>query len=112
MSWLPWHGCALSYSVRIGKVVRRVGEVVRVRLVGGQAELGLVAASDVAKLLLGIERAVRLAASGILGRSPTPGRWIGLIEQVASFRLVGVERGSVVGVLELPELDVSDETLA
>jgi hypothetical protein len=88
-----------------------VGEVVRVRLVGGQAELGLVAASDVAKLLLGIERAVRLAASG-LGRSPTPGRWIGLIEQVASFRLVGVERGSVVGVLELPELDVSDETLA
>lgn len=92
--------------------MRRVGEVVRVRLVGGQAELGLVAASDVAKLLLGVERAVRLAASGILGRTPTPGRWIGLIEQVASFRLVGVERGSVIGVLELPELDVSDEMLA
>jgi hypothetical protein len=89
-----------------------VGEVVRVRLVGGQAELGFVAASDVAKLLLGVERAVRLAASGILGRSPTTGRWTRLIEQVASFRLVGVERGSVVGVLELPDLDDTDATLA
>lgn len=89
-----------------------MGEIVRVRLVGDRAELGLVAASDVAKLLLGVERAVRLAATGILGRSPTPGRWTRLIEQVASFRLVGVERGSVVGVLELPELDVSNATLA
>lgn len=89
-----------------------MGEVVRVGLVGRQADLGLVAASDVAKLLLGIERAVRLAASGILGRSPTPGRWTRAIEQVASFRLVAIESGSVVGVLELPELDVSDATLA
>lgn len=87
-----------------------MGQVIRVRLTGTNAELGTVAASDVAKLLIGTERAVRASASRILDKPITTGRWGKLIEQVSSFRFVSIERGSVVAVLELPELEPQDES--
>lgn len=86
-----------------------MGRIVRVRLTGPEAELGLIAASDVARLLLGTERLVRFSASSILGKPLTGGRWGKLIEQVGGFRLLGIEPGSVEGVLELPDLEAQDD---
>lgn len=79
--------------------------VLRVRLSGGDARLGAVPASDVAKLLVGVERAVARGVAEVLGRRVKPtGRWGAVIESAVHFRLVGIEPGSVVSVLELPEV--------
>lgn len=86
--------------------------VLRVRLTGAAATLGSVPASDVAKLLLGVERAVARGAGAVLGRQVSgAGRWGKVIETAVRFRLVGIETGSVVGVLELPELEPEPDTL-
>lgn len=80
--------------------------VVRARLTGDAAELGSVLASDVAKLVLGVERAVARGAGAVLGRQVrATGRWEKVIENAVRFRLVGIEAGSVVGVLELPTVE-------
>lgn len=80
--------------------------VLRVRLSGGDARLGAVPASDVAKLLLGVEAAVARATGDVLGRRvKSTGRWESAIVTAVRFRLVSVEEGSVVSVLELPELE-------
>jgi hypothetical protein len=77
--------------------------VLRVRLTGAEAELGRVAAGDVARMLLGVERAVARAAGHLIGRQvKATGRRGRTIEESTRFRLVGIEGGSVVGVLELP----------
>ena len=80
--------------------------VLRVRLSGGDARLGAVPASDVAKLLLGVEAAVARATGAVLGRRlKSTGRWESMIATSVRFRLVAVEEGSVVSVLELPEVE-------
>lgn len=86
--------------------------VLRVRLTGAEARLGRIPASDIAKLLLGVERAVARATGEVLGRRlRQTGRWGKLIESAVRFRLVGIEEGSVVGILELPELEPEPDTL-
>jgi hypothetical protein len=83
--------------------------VVRARLEGGDAELGRVAASDIARLILGLERALAGAAYVVLGESRRgTGRHRQAIENASRLRFVGVESGSVVGVLALPEADSVD----
>jgi len=83
--------------------------VLRVRLVGSDAELGRVAAGDVARMLLGVERTVARAAGQVIGRQVKTRRGR-TIEEATRFRLLGIEEGSVVGVLELPP-DSGEETL-
>lgn len=86
--------------------------VLRVELTGDAAELGSVPASDVAKLLLGVERAVARGAAAVLGRQVrTAGRWGKLIERAVRFRLIAIESGSVVGVLELPIIEPDPDRL-
>ena len=77
---------------------------IRVRLEGEQARLGRVPAADVARLLLYFERAAAQAAAVVLHQpKTTTGRYKASIEQAVHFRLVGVEEGSVVPVLDLPD---------
>lgn len=86
--------------------------VLRVRLTGEDAELGRVAAGDVARMLLGVERAVARAAGHVIGRQVKPtGRRGRTIEETTRFRLLAIERGSIVGVLELPEETSDADTL-
>lgn len=85
--------------------------VLRVRLTGDDTQLGRVAAGDVARMLLGIERAVARAAGHVIGRQvKSTGRRGRAIEETR-FRLLSIERGSVVGVLELPEQAANADTL-
>lgn len=75
----------------------------RVHLTGECAELGLVPASDVARLLLLVENATARAASVVLGKPKlTTGRYREVIARAARFRLRAIESGSVVPVLDLP----------
>lgn len=86
--------------------------VVRVHLTGGDAELGSVPAADVAHLLLGVQAVTARASGAVLQRSmKRTGRWGKTIEDAVRFRLVGVEPGSVVGVLELPEVTLDPDQL-
>ena len=76
----------------------------RVTLEGEQAQLGCVPAADVARLLILLEKAAAQAAAIVLHQpKTTTGRYKGVIEQAVHFRLLGIEEGSVVPVLELPE---------
>lgn len=85
--------------------------VLRVRLSGGDARLGAVPASDVAKLLLGVEAAVARATGHVLGRRvKSTGRWQSAVATSVRFRLVAVEEGSVVTVLELPEMETDPDS--
>jgi hypothetical protein len=71
--------------------------IVRAHLEGDDAEPGRVAAADVARIILGLERAIARAAYLVLGKAR---------------RFVGVERGSFVEVLALPDTaEPSDEEL-
>jgi hypothetical protein len=84
--------------------------IVRVRLTGEEAHLGLVAAGDFARLLLGVERAVARAAGHVIGRQVKPkGRRGRTIEETTRLRLLKVEEGSVVGALTLPDETALDE---
>jgi len=84
-----------------------MGEVIRIRLDGPDAEPGRIPAADVARLLQGYERALGRAAEARLRRQARTGRRGGAVE--ASTRLIfrGIVRGSLVAELELP--DVADE---
>jgi hypothetical protein len=83
---------------------------IRVRLEGEQARLGEVPAADVARLLLALERAASQAAAVVLGQpKTTTGRYLSVIEQAVRFRLRAIEPGSVVPVLELPEVLYTDD---
>jgi hypothetical protein len=85
----------------------------RIGLTGGEAHLGEVAASDVAYLILGIERALSQAASVIVGRpKTTTGRREQVIADAVRLRLVAIEERSVVPVMEIPDVELrEDETL-
>ena len=87
-----------------------MGEL-RVELTGDQAKLGEVPASDVAYLILGVERALSQAASVIVGRPKlTTGRREQVISRAVRLRLRGVEEGSVVPVLEIPDSPLPEES--
>jgi hypothetical protein len=87
--------------------------VIRAQLEGTNAEPGQVAAADVARIILGLERAIARAAYLVLGKSRRgTGRHSHAIESAARLRFVGVERGSFVELLALPEVaEPSDDEL-
>src|SRR4051812_7217635 len=88
--------------------------VVRAQLEGTDAEPGRVAAADVARMILGLERAIARAAYLVLGkaRRGATGRHHQVIESAARLRFVGVEKGSFIEVLALPDTaEPSDEEL-
>jgi hypothetical protein len=86
------------------------GRLVRVTLTGQDAEPGRVAAADVARVILGVERAMQRAAAVIAPtkRRGATGRHISAVERAAHLRFVEVGRGSFYTVLALPD-DVADE---
>jgi hypothetical protein len=87
---------------------------IRVKLEGEQAVLGKVPAADVARLLYLVEKAAAQAAAVVLHQpKTTTGRYKGAIEQAVHFRLAGIEKGSVVPVLQLPDVGPAgvDQTL-
>jgi hypothetical protein len=84
--------------------------VIRAQLEGANAEPGQVAAADVARIILGLERAIARAAYLVLGKSRRgTGRHAQAIESAARLRFVGVERGSFVELLALPEAGESSD---
>jgi hypothetical protein len=85
-----------------------MGEVIRIQLDGPDAEPGRIPAADVARLLQGYERALGRAAEARLRRQARTGRRGSAVE--ASTRLIfrGIERGSLIAEVELP--DVVDES--
>lgn len=87
--------------------------IVRAKLEGVNAEPGRVAAADVARIILGLERAIARAAYLVLGKARRgTGRHSQAIEGAARLRFVGVERGSFVELLALPEgAEPTDEEL-
>ena len=82
------------------------GEEFRATLRGSDAVLGTVRARDVAKLITGMESALAAAAYATLGkrRRSGTGRHRSAVEAAARLRFLGVEAGSVVAVLRLPQL--------
>lgn len=81
-----------------------------VRLVGEHAELGDVAAVDVARLILNVQTAVARAAGASIGRPPkATGRWEGTIEEATKLRLLEVTKGSVVIGFQPPRVEAGDE---
>jgi hypothetical protein len=80
-------------------------------LSGPDAHLGRVPAADVAKLLLGIDRVVARAAALALGRSTRGGRRARAVQLASRVTLLGLEEGSVISVLELPEHQSADDPL-
>jgi hypothetical protein len=81
-----------------------MARVIRAQLEGSEAELGRVAAADVARIILGLERAIARAAYLVLGKSRRrTGRHSQAIESAARLRFIGVERGSFVELLALPD---------
>jgi hypothetical protein len=87
---------------------------IRAQLEGPDAEPGRVAAADVARIILGLERAIARAAYLVLGRPRrgTTGRHSQAIESASRLRFIGTQRGSFVEVLGLPDTaDPSDEEL-
>ncbi len=78
--------------------------IIRAQLEGAEAEPGRVAAADVARIIIGLERAIRRAAYLVLGRSRHgSGRHSQAIESASRLRFIGVRPGSFVELLALPE---------
>jgi len=89
-----------------------MNRVLKMRLTGGDARLGSVPASDVGRLLVGVERVVARAAGDVSGRRvKQTGRWRTQIKSAAQFRLRAIGEGSVVVELELPDIVPDAETL-
>ena len=87
--------------------------IIRAHLEGVDAEPGRVAAADVARIILGLERAIARAAYLVLGRSRRGGgRHSQAIENASRLRFVGVDSGSFVELLALPDsAEPSDDEL-
>jgi hypothetical protein len=89
------------------------GEEFRATLRGSTATLGEVRASDVARLITGLESAVAAAAYATLGkpRRAATGRHRAAVEAASRLRFQNVESDGVVVVLRLPRLaPVTDAT--
>jgi hypothetical protein len=83
------------------------GEELRATLHGRDAALGVVRASDIARLITGLEAAVAAAAYAAVGKARrySTGRHRAAIEAASRLRFQTVEGdGSVVAVLRLPQL--------
>lgn len=82
-----------------------MSRIIQVRVTGAQARPGEIAASDVARLILGLERAMARAAYLVLGRprQSASGRHTGAVEAASRLRFVGSGPGSFVQLLALPE---------
>ncbi len=90
------------------------GEELRATLRGEEAELGLVRARDVARVITGLESAMAAAAYAALGkpRRSVTGRHRAAIETSSRLTFHAVSPGSVVAVLALPNVaDVPDDVL-
>ncbi|HVQ96228.1 MAG TPA: hypothetical protein VMU51_34740 [Mycobacteriales bacterium] len=79
--------------------------IIRAAIEGTEAEPGHIAAADVARLITGLERAIARAAYVALGRQrrAVAGRHNTAVERASRLRFVGVERGSFVELLALPD---------
>jgi hypothetical protein len=89
------------------------GEEFRATLRGSEAALGVMRASDIARLIMGLESAVAAAAYAALGkpRRGSTGRHRAAVEAASRLHFQNVEPGSVVAVLRLPRLaEVTDDT--
>jgi len=88
-----------------------MARIIRAKLEGPDARLGDVPALDVARLIIGLERALARAAYVALGtsRGPQSGRHRAAIERASRLRFVGVESGSVIELLALPEFGAPAE---
>lgn len=84
-----------------------MAKIIRARLYGPNAAPGLIAAADVARMILGLERAIAQAAYVVLGqpRRGSTGRHRAAVEAAAQLRFIGVQEGSLIQVLALPEPD-------
>ena len=91
----------------------RLVRIIRAQLEGAEAEPGRIAAADVARIIVGLERAIASAAYLVLRRTRRgAGRHKQTIEKAARLRFVGVEPGSFVEVLALPDVgEVADGEL-
>lgn len=83
-----------------------VTRIVRVRLTGRDARPGSIAASDVARLIYGLERSIARAAYLVLHqtRRRSTGRHTRAIEAASNLLFVGAESGSFVQILALPDV--------
>jgi hypothetical protein len=90
---------------------QRMDRTVRAVLEGSDAAPGRIAATDVARLLLGLQTALMRAAHVVLGRPKRApvGRYEADIERATRLRFVAVEEGSFAGVLALPDVTLSME---
>jgi hypothetical protein len=91
-----------------------VARVIRATIEGNQAHVGEIAASDVARLILALERALARAAYVALGRErpADTGRHAAAIERATRLRFAGIDRGSFVELLALPDAsEPSDDEL-
>ena len=80
------------------------------RLTGDNARLGALYASDVARLIDGIERAVARTAAQLVGRAPgAAGRPPKTVARAARLRLVDIKRGSLVMELAPPDVPADQE---
>ena len=81
-----------------------MGKVIHIKLEGSDAEPGRIPASDVARLLQGYERALGRAAEARLRRQARTGRRGGAVEAATRLVFRGIEPGSLIVELELPEV--------
>lgn len=102
-------GTYVSYLMEETSVIKRI---VRMGFEGPDAELGRIPAGDVARFLLGLERAMAVSSLALLGREVRQGGRRGrAVEQAIRLRLDAIEAGSVVSVLSLPEEEESSGPL-
>ena len=88
-----------------------MGEIVHVTLKGPDALPGRIAAADVAKVLLGYERAVARAAEVRVRRSAKTGRRGASVESTTRLIYRSTRKGSFVVELELPDIRVEGAEL-
>lgn len=89
-----------------------MGAEFEAKLEGADAVLGRVAAGDVGRLLIGLERAIQIAAAVAVKRRPkVTGRRVKPAEDASRLKLRAITRGSVTSVLELPDIPLDEDTL-
>jgi hypothetical protein len=86
--------------------------ILEIVLEGADAKLGIVPATDVAKLFTSVESAIAKASGHVLGtRVKGTGRRRQVIADASRLRLVGYRDGSLVHILEVPELPIDEASL-
>lgn len=83
----------------------QMARIIRATLKGPDARLGQVPAADVARVIIGLERALARAAYVALGtsRGSASGRHRAAIERASRLRFLGVVPGSITELLALPD---------